>query len=60
MARKRSGEEDILRLVRGVEVHCNSGMDVVSACHTDSVSARPIWLASDVWGMNRARLAEMR
>jgi len=42
MARKRSGEEDILRLVRGVEVHCNTGMDVVSACRTDGVSARPI------------------
>ncbi|MDA8647914.1 hypothetical protein N9L40_03160 [Rhodobacteraceae bacterium] len=42
MARKRSGEEDILRLVRGVEVHCNSGMDVVRACRTDGVSARPI------------------
>ena len=31
MARKRYGEDDILRLIREVEVHCNSGMSVVSA-----------------------------
>ena len=34
MDRKRYGEDDILRLIREVEVHCNSGMDVVSACRT--------------------------
>ena len=38
MARKRYGEDDILRLIREVEVHCNSGMDVVSACRTAGVS----------------------
>ena len=38
MARKRYGEDDILRLIREVEVHCNSGMDVVSACRAAGVS----------------------
>jgi len=38
MARKRYGEDDILRLIREVEVHCNFGMDVVSSCRTAGVS----------------------
>ena len=38
MARKRYGEDDILRLIREVEVHCSSGMDVVSACRATGVS----------------------
>jgi hypothetical protein len=31
MARKRYNEEDILRLLREIEIHLNGGMDVVSA-----------------------------
>ena len=31
MTQKRYGEDFILRLFREVEVHCNSGMDVVNA-----------------------------
>ena len=38
MARKRYGEDDILRLIREVDVHCSSGMDVVSACRAAGVS----------------------
>ena len=34
MARKRYNEEDILRLLREIEVHLHGGMDVVSACRT--------------------------
>ena len=34
MARKRYNEEDILRLLREIEVHLHGGMDVVSACPT--------------------------
>ena len=32
MARKGYKEEEILRLLREIEVHLNSGMDVLSAC----------------------------
>ena len=32
MARKRYGEDDILRLIREVEVHCSSGMDTDREC----------------------------
>ena len=38
IARKRYGEDDILRLIREVEVHCSSGMEVVSACRAAGVS----------------------
>ena len=61
MARKRYGEDDILRLIREVDVQCHSGMEVVSACRSAGVSDKTY----DGWrrkygGMNRAGLAEMK
>ena len=38
MARKRYNEEDILRLLREIEVHLHGGMDVVSACRNAGIS----------------------
>ena len=38
MARKRYNEEDILRLLREIEVHLYGGMDFVSACRTAGIS----------------------
>jgi len=38
VARKNYGEDDILRLIREVEVHCNSGLYVMNACHTAGIS----------------------
>lgn len=38
MARKRYNDEDILRLLREIEVHLHGGMDVVSACRTAGIS----------------------
>lgn len=61
MARKRYGEDDILRLIREVEVHCNSGMDVVSACRAAGVSDKTYYgWRRKYGGMNRARLSEMK
>lgn len=37
MARKRYKEEEILRLLREIEVHLHGGMDVVSACVTTGI-----------------------
>ncbi|MDA8739979.1 hypothetical protein N9M73_02435 [Rhodobacteraceae bacterium] len=34
MARKRYSDEDILRLLREIDIHLHGGMDVVSACRT--------------------------
>ena len=42
MARKRYSEEDILRLLREIEVHLNGGMDVVSACRAAGISDKLI------------------
>ena len=61
MARKRYGEDDILRLIREVEVHCNSGMDVVSACRAAGVSDKTYYgWRRKYGGMDRARLSEMK
>ena len=57
MALKRYKEEDILRLLREIEVHLNSGMDVVSACHQTGVSEKTYYgLAAQIWwyGMRQA------
>ena len=42
MARKRYNEEDILRLLREIDVHLHGGMDVMSACRTAVFLTRPI------------------
>ena len=61
MARKRYGEDDILRLIREVEVHCSSGMDVVSACRAAGDSDKTYYgWRRKYGGMNRARLSEMK
>ena len=61
MARKRYGEDDISRLIHEVEVHCNSGMDVVSVCRAAGVSDKAYFgLRRKYGGMNRARLSEMK
>jgi len=38
MARKRYSDEDILKLLREIEVHIHGGTDVVSACRKAGVS----------------------
>ncbi|AVX05990.1 low calcium response locus protein (plasmid) [Maritalea myrionectae] len=61
MARKRHSDEDILRLLREIEVHIHSGMDVVGACRKAGVSDKTYY----VWrkkfgGMGRSQLREMK
>ena len=54
MARKRYNEEDILRLLREIEVHLHGGMDVVSARRTAVFPTRPIMDGESgmaVWGV---------
>ena len=38
MARKRHSDEDILKLLREIEVHVDSGMDVASAIAYDKLA----------------------
>ncbi len=61
MARKRHSDEDILKLLREIEVNVHSGMDVVSACRKAGVSDKTYY----VWrkkfgGMGRSQLSEMK
>ena len=61
MARKRHGEDDILRLLSEVEVHCNIGKAIVSACRLGGVSDKSYYGWRRKFGcINRARLAEMK
>ena len=43
MARKRYSDEDILKLLREIEVHIHGGTDVVSACRKAGVSHRSLY-----------------
>ena len=38
MARKRYSDEDVLKLLREIDVHLHGGLDVVSACREAGVS----------------------
>ena len=38
MARKRHSDEDILRILREIEVHLSSGQDVPGACRSAGIS----------------------
>ena len=61
MARKRHSDEDILRLLREIEVNLHDGMGVVSACRKAGVSDKTYY----VWhkkfgGMGKSGLAEKK
>ena len=61
MARKRYWDEDILKLLREIEVHLHDGMDVISACRKAGVSDKTYYgWRKKFGGMNRAQLSEMR
>jgi len=54
-------EAEAIEIMREVEVHCNSGMDVVSACRTAGVSDKTYYgWRRKYGGMNRARLSELK
>lgn len=61
MARKRYKEEDILGLLREIEVHLNSGMDVLSACRQAGISDKTYYnWRRKYGGMGRAKLSELK
>ena len=61
MARKRYSEEDILRLLREIEVYLHGGMDVVSACRTAVISDKTYYGRRKRYGgMGRAKLTEFK
>ena len=61
MARKKYNEEDILRLLREIEVHLHGGMDIVNACRTAGLSDKTYygWRKRSS-GMGPAKLTELK
>lgn len=49
MARKRFSDEDILKLLRQIELSLASGSDVASACRSAGVSDATYYLAQALW-----------
>lgn len=61
MARKRYSDEDILKLLREVEVHIHSGMNVVCACRKVGVSDKAYYdWRKKFGGLVRSQLSEMK
>ncbi|MDB2391344.1 transposase [Alphaproteobacteria bacterium] len=61
MARKRYLDEDILKLLREIEVHIHGGMDVVCARRKAGVSDKTYYgWRKKFGGMGRSQLSEMK
>ena len=61
MARKRYSDEDCLKLLREIELHLSSGMDVPTACRTAGISDATYYSWRRRFGsMSRSDLAEKK
>lgn len=61
MARKRHSDEDILKLLREIEVRLASGGDVTSACRAAGISDATYYTwRKKFGGMARSQLSEMK
>lgn len=61
MARKRHSDEDVLKLLREVEVHLASGSDVPTACRKAGISDATYYnWRKKFGGMARSQLTELR
>jgi len=61
MARKRHSDEDILKLLREIEVHLASGSDVATACRTAGISDATYYTwRKKFGGMGRSQLSELK
>ncbi|MEM7243366.1 MAG: transposase [Pseudomonadota bacterium] len=61
MARKRYSDEDILRLLREIELSLASGSDVASACRTAGVSDATYYTwRKRFGGMGRSEMANLK
>lgn len=61
MARKRHSDEDVLKLLREIELKLSGGSDVASACRSVGISDATYY----IWrrrfgGMGRAQLSELK
>jgi len=61
MARKRYSDEDILKLLREIELHIASGCDVATACRSAGVSDATYYnWRKKFGGMGRSQLSELK
>ena len=61
MARKRHSDEDILKLLREIEVHLASGCDVATACRSAGISDATYYnWRKRFGGMSKSQLSEMK
>ena len=61
MARKRYSDEDVLKLLREIDVHLHDGLDVVSSCRKAGISDKTYYhWRKKFGGMGRSQLSEMR
>lgn len=59
--RLKTLDEDVLKLLRGIEVHLSSGLDVASACRSVGVSDATYYnWRKRFGGMGRSQLSELR
>ncbi len=61
MARKRYSDEDVLRLLREIELSLSSGSDVATACRTAGVSDATYYTwRKRFGGMGRSEMANLK
>ena len=61
MARKRHSDEDILKLLREIELHLASGSDVATACRAAGISDATYYTwRKRFGGMGRSQLSELK
>ena len=61
MARKRHSDEDILKLLREIELHLASGSDVATACRAAGISDATYYTwRKRFGGMARSQLSELK
>ncbi|MDC0499999.1 hypothetical protein OAN58_03910 [Paracoccaceae bacterium] len=60
MARKRYSDEDVLKLLREIDVHLHGGLDVVSACRKAGISGLVLKKLKDTGlGMSQKLISKM-
>ena len=61
MARKRYSDEDVLKLLREINVHLHYGLDVVSACRKAGISDKSYYYwRKKFGGLSRSQVSEKK
>ena len=61
MARKRYSDEDVLKLLREIDVHLHDGLDVVSACRKAGISDKSYYYwRKKFGGLSCSQVSEMK